>query len=199
MIDPTTNKIEWILDGSGLGFIKGHSIIGLSADDQYVYGTTSLRNGYGLPDTKGAAVVFKLDIKTKQTIWKKAPVVDAGALYAPKLVAGWLVVADAEGINVIDPETGNLAGRHRLTTANNSRVRPGWAAADLAVVGDGSKIVHTASGTTAVVDFRSGTKSFVGDASKERFGSRLASTPDGRVFGYTNKTTLVELGLLPAV
>lgn len=132
-------------------------------------------------------------------MWKGSPVSDAGALYAPKLVAGWLVIADAEGINVIDPDDGVLKARHRLTAVDNSRIRPGWAAADLAVVGDGSKIVHTASGTTTVVDFQSSTKSFIGDPSKERFGSRLTSTPGGRVFGYTNKTVLVEFGLQPAV
>ena len=199
MIDPATNSIEWILDGAGHGFIQGHSIIGLAADEKYVYGTTSLRNGYGLPDTKGAAIVFKLDIETKMIVWEGSPVSDAGALYAPKLVAGWLVVADAEGINVIDPDSGVLKARHRLTAVSNSRVRPGWAAADLAMVCNGSKIVHTASGTTTVVDFRSSTKSFIGDPSKERFGSRLTSTSDGRVFGYTNQTVLVEFGLQPAV
>ena len=198
MIDPRTNKIAWVLDGRGTGFVKAHSIIGLTADEHYVYGTSSVRNGYGLPDTKGPAKVFKLEIATKRKIWEYTPVATAGALYAPKLIAGWLLVADIEGINIIDPATGKLVARHRLTQASNAATRPGWADADLAQVRDGSKVVHSAAGTTTVVDFRAGTRAVIGSpAGKERFGSRLASTPSGRVFGYTDKTVLVELDLLP--
>ncbi|RAX46232.1 hypothetical protein DQ353_20550 [Arthrobacter sp. AQ5-05] len=198
MIDPRTNKIAWVLDGRGTGFVKAHSIIGLTADEHYVYGTSSVRNGYGLPDTKGPAKVFKLEIATKRKIWENTPVATAGALYAPKLIAGWLLVADIEGINIIDPATGKLVARHRLTQASNAATRPGWADADLAQVRDGSKVVHSAAGTTTVVDFRAGTRAVIGSpAGKERFGSRLASTPSGRVFGYTDKTVLVELDLLP--
>lgn len=198
MIDPQANKIDWVLDGGGSGFVKAHSIIGLAADERFVYGTTSVRNGYGIPDTQGPGKVFKLDIKTRKKVWETAPVSDAGALYAPKLIAGWLVVADIEGINVIDTATGKLAARHRLTQANNAASRPGWANADIAQVGDGSKVVHSAAGTTTVVDFRAGTSSIIGTPeTKDRFGSRLAATPSGRVFGYTDKTVLVELDLLP--
>ena len=198
MIDPRTNKISWVLNGGGTGFVKAHSIIGLAADERYLYGTSSVRNGYGLPDTKGPAKVFKLEIATRKKIWETTPVPTARALYAPKRIAGWLVVADIEGINIIDPATGKLVARHRLTQASNVAARPGWADADLAQVRDGSKVVHSAAGTTTVVDFRAGTRSVIGSpAGKERFGSRLASTPSGRVFGYTDKTVLVELGLLP--
>ncbi|WP_210100560.1 hypothetical protein [Paeniglutamicibacter antarcticus] len=199
MIDPRSNKIAWVLDGAGKGFIRAHSIIGLAADDRYVYGTSSVRNGYGIPDTTGAAKVFKLEISTRTKVWETAPVAQTGALYAPKLIAGWLVVADIEGINIIDPATGRLATRHRLTQGNNATSRPGWANADIAQVGDGSKVVHSAAGTTTVVDFRAGSSAVIGSQdSKERFGARLASTPTGRVFGYTDKTVLVELDLLPA-
>ncbi len=198
MIDPYANEISWILDGGGKGFIAKHSIIGLAADERFVYGTTSVRNGYGIPDTDGPAKVFKLEISTRRKIWETVPVSDSGALYSPKLVAGWLIVADVEGLNVIDPKTGQLVKRHRLTVANNAASRPGWADADIAQVGDGSKIVHSAARTTTVVDFRAGSMSVIGSrTSKETFGSRLASTPSGRVFGYTDKTVLVEFELLP--
>lgn len=198
MIDPPTNKISWVLDGGGKGFIEEQSIIGLTADERYVYGTTSVRNGYGIPDTKGPSKVFKLEITTRRKIWETTPVPNAGALYSPKLVAGWLVIADVEGLNIIDPRTGQLVKRHRLTEANNAASRPGWADADIAQVGDGSKIVHSAAGTTTVVDFRAGSISVIGSrTSKEKFGSRLAATPSGRVFGYTDKTVLVEFDLLP--
>ncbi|WP_139194986.1 hypothetical protein [Arthrobacter sp. UCD-GKA] len=198
MIEPETNKIRWVLDGGGGGLIRSQSIIGLAADDQYVYGTCSVRNGYGIPDTKASAKVFKLEIATKRLIWELAPVSSSGALYAPKLIAGWLIVADIEGINIIDPLDGKLMLQHRLTPANNADYRPGWASVDLAQVGDGSKVVHSAAGTTTVVDFRTGTKSIIGSPKDgQQFGSRLAVTPSGRVFGYTDRTALVEFDLFP--
>jgi hypothetical protein len=198
MIDPKSNTIAWVLNGGGHGFVTAHSIIGLVADERFVYGTTSVRNGYGMPDTKGAAKVFKFEIATRTKIWESTPVRGAGALYSPKLIAGWLVVGDLEGLKVIDPATGKLVVSHRLTTANNSANRPGWANADVAQVGDGSKVVHSAAGTTTVVDFRKGTKAIIGSPQgKMRFGSRLTSTPTGRVFGFTDDTVLVELDLIP--
>lgn len=198
MINPRSNTVAWVLDGGGSGFIRAHSVIGLAADERYVYGTSSVRNGYGIPDTQGPAKVFKLEIATRKKVWETAPVPSSGALYAPKLIAGWLVVADLEGINIIDPLTGKLIRRHRLTEARNAANRPGWANADLAQVADGSRVVHSAAGTTTVVDFRAGTKATIGSPQgRQRFGTRLAATPTGRVFGSLDKTVLVELDLLP--
>lgn len=196
MINPRSDKISWVLDGGGEGFVKAHSIIGLAANDRFVYGTTSVRNGYGLPDTKGPARVFKLEIATKKKVWESSPVASAGALYAPILMAGWLLVADLEGVHVINPSTGKLIRTHRLTPAKNSSRRPGWINADLVQVGNGSKIVHTAGGTTTVVDFRAGTMAVVGSPkSKIQFGNRLASTALGRVYSSADKTALIELDL----
>lgn len=198
MIDPRNNEIAWVLDGGGEGFVESHSVVGLAADDRYVYGTSSVRNGYGIPDTKGPAKVFKLEILTKKKVWENSPVASTGALYAPTLIAGWLLVADIEGIHVLDPVSGRLVRSHRLTAASNAANRPGWANADIAKVSDGSKIVHSAAGTTTVVDFRAGTKSVIGSPkSKHRFGNRLTATPLGRVFASLGKTVLVELDLVP--
>lgn len=200
MIDPASNKISWVLDGNGKGFVKAQSIVGLVADENYVYGTSSVRNGYGLPDTKGPAQVFKLRISTQDIVWQTAPVPTAGALYSPMLVAGWLVLADIEGIHVIDPETGERTARHLLSSIQNANQRPGWASADLVLAGDGSKMVHAAGGRATIVDFRTGTLARIGGAdSKIRFGSRLSSSNSGRVFGTANKSELVELDLNPVL
>ncbi|PRA14097.1 hypothetical protein CQ010_11975 [Arthrobacter sp. MYb211] len=197
MISPSRNDIDWVLDGGGEGFIRAHSIIGLSADETHVYGTTSVRNGYGIPDTKGPAKIFKLEITSKRLVWVSSPIADTGALYAPNLIAGWLVVADIEGIIIIDPVDGSLVRKHRLSPTNNSQRRAGWASADIAIASDG-KIVHSAADTTTVVDFLTGTKSMIGNRESEaKFGYRLASLPTGRVFGVLNDTSLVELDLTP--
>lgn len=197
-ISPHENEIDWVLDGDGKGYIEGHSIIGLVADEQHVYGTTSVRNGYGIPDTKGPAKIFKFDITQRRLVWQSSPIPDTGALYAPILIAGWLLVADIEGINVIDPDDGSLVRKHRLSDTNNSQRRAGWANADLAV-GSGGKIVHSAADTTTVVDFVNGTMSTIGSRkTKDKFGYRITSLPTGRVFGTFEDTTLVEFDLKPS-
>ncbi|MFC0675705.1 hypothetical protein [Brachybacterium hainanense] len=196
-IDVETGTPTWVLDGDGAGFIGGHSIIGLTADEEYVYGSTSVRNGSGLPDTDGLAQLFMIDVATQRKIWQTAPVPGAGALYAPTFLGGWLLVADLEGIAVIDPRNGRLEVRHTLTDVPNSSQRPGWASADLVVAGD--RVVHAAAGTITIVDFRAGTASRVADAGgRAAFGSRLAASPQGRVFAISQGTDVVEIATAPA-
>ncbi|MGO1629441.1 MAG: hypothetical protein ACTHX2_11545, partial [Microbacterium sp.] len=193
-IDIATNTPEWVLDGAGAGFIENHSIIGLVADDEYVYGTTSVRNGNGIPDTDGPAHLFMFDIATREKVWETQPVSSAGALYSPQLVAGWLLVADVEGINVIDPRNGQLEARHRLGPDPNSSHRPGWASAEIATIGDGERIVHCAAGAIAIVDFLSATYSLVQDDSPEgTFGNRITASRAGRVFAISQRTDVVEI------
>lgn len=193
-----SNEIEWVMDGNGKGFVDSHSVIGLVADEEFVYGTTSVRNGYGTPDTEGQAKVFKFDIANKRMSWITNPVIGAGALYSPKLVDGWLLVADIEGVAVIDPDNGSMVRKHHLSNTENSNRRPGWASADMAVSA-GGKLVHSAAEVTTVVDFISHTKSTIGSRESPcKFGNRITALPDGRVFGVYKDTNLVELDLLPS-
>lgn len=193
-IDVATNTAAWVLDGGGAGFVENHSIIGLVANEDYVFGTTSVRNGYGIPDTEGPAHVFMFDIETRKKVWQTEPVPSAGALYSPMLVAGWLLVADVEGINVIDPRNGRLEARHRLGPDENSSHRAGWASAEIAAVGDGRRIVHCAAGAISVTDFLSATSARVQDDSPEgRFGTRITASPSGRVFAVSQGTDIVEI------
>ncbi|WP_141392904.1 hypothetical protein [Glutamicibacter sp. BW77] len=197
-IDPRTDEVSWVLDGDGEGFIRHHSITGLVADEKYIYGTTSVRNGYGLADTDGNAKVFKLDIATKKISWSVAPIAQCGALYSPKLLAGWLLVADLEGVSVLDPVSGKLLKKHRLTNSRNTSYRPGWKNADLVVVENRGKAVHTAAGTTTAIDFDSGTLATIGSPQlKSQFGTRLTVTNSGRVFANVEKTAIAELDLQP--
>lgn len=196
-IDAQSNQISWVLDGKGVGFIEGHSIIGLAADEHFVYGTTSVRNGYGIPDTPGPAKIFKMDIKTKRKVWTVAPVFDVGDYYAPKLIHGWLICADVEGINVLDIRTGELVTRHRLTDAKNDDIRAGWARADLAVLSD-ERIVYSAVGTVKVIDLEKSKYSLISDPKAKRaFGSRLTVSSAGKVYGAVDGTSLAELDLVP--
>lgn len=196
-IDAHSNQIAWVLDGEGAGFVEGHSIIGLAADDQFLYGTTSVRNGYGIPDTPGPAKIFKMDLKTKKKVWTVTPVLDVGDYYAPQLIRGWLICADVEGLNVLDVQTGELVARHRLTDAQNRDFRAGWARADLAVLSNG-KIVYSAVGTVIVIDLDRGQYSLVPvPKGKRTFGSRLAVSSSDKAYAAVDGTSLVELDLTP--
>lgn len=194
-IETGSNTPEWVLDGSGEGFIEGHSIVGLVADDEHVYGTTSVRSGSGLADTAGPAQVFSLDLVTKKKIWQTSPIPSTGALYTPKLIAGWLLVADLEGINIIDPRTGLLKARHRTSTVLNTSERPGWASASLEVIHDGRQIAHSAGGTVTIANFLSTTISRVDAGGEhEKLGPRIAASPAGRLFAARG-ADVVEISL----
>lgn len=183
-IDTQSNTPEWVLDGGGKGFVEGHSIVGLVADDEHVYGTTSVRNGSGLDDTAGPAQIFMLDIATKKKLWQTSPIPSAGALYTPKLVAGWLLVADLEGINIIDPRTGLLEAKHQISPVLNSSQRPGWNSASLEIIGNGRQVAHCAGGTITIADFLTAASSRMepGGEQDDNLGPRIAASPIGRLF-----------------
>lgn len=194
-IDIRSNTPEWVLDGAGKGFIEGHSIVGLVADDEHIYGTTSVQNGSGLADTAGPAQVFMLDIATKKKLRQTSPIPRTGALYTPKLVAGWLLVADLEGINIIDPHTGPLEAKHQTSPVMNGSERPGWASASLEVIRNGRQIAHSAGGTVTIADFLSATFSRVEAGGElEKLGPRIAASPAGRLF-TTRGTDVVGVSL----
>lgn len=194
-IDLRSGSTEWVLDSGGDGFIAGHSIVGLVADEDHVYGTTSVRNGSGLEDSEGPAQVFCLDLSTRTTLWSTSPVDSAGALFAPTLIAGWLLVADLEGINVIDPRTGRLAERHTLTPVRNDSQRAGWASADLQIVGPEQRVAHSAGGHLSLADFTNGT---VSSFSTERggpydLGARITASATGELFAMSGSTDVVQI------
>lgn len=196
MIDPVKDEIDWVLDAKSMGIAQDQSIVGLCADDEYLFGTTSVRNGYGIPDTKGAGSVFKFHLASKKVVWSETPVKHAGALYSPTLLGGWLLIADHQGIKVLNIETGSLVASHNLIQANNAEFRAGWADAKIAVLSAGEKIVHSAHGKCSVVNLRTRTYHQIGTG-KEKFGNRLAVTPRGSVYNALNQTDLVRLDLNP--
>lgn len=196
MVDPYANKIQWIVDGNGEGFIRHHSIIGLAADDRFVYGTTSVRNGYGIPDTEGPARVFKVDISTQEIIWESSPIKGAGALYAPSLIAGLLIIADLQGIALLDPHSGALKKRITINSVRNSAYRPGWLAADLVFTKSKSQAVHAAAGQVTVMDFLNHRiHRLVSLKETDQYGTRLTVSEEDRVYGVLNQTQLVELSM----
>lgn len=197
-IDPGTNTLSWVLDGDGEGAIPGHSIIGLAADEEFIFGTTSVRNGYGADDTEGPAKVFKMHIETRKILWQTSPIETAGALYSPVIVGGWLAIADLQGVAFLDVENGLVKKRHIVNNVKNTSYRPGWLNADMRPTRDAHKMVHTAAGEVTVIDYAKGiTHAVKSSRPKDRYGTRLTVGADGRVYGSLNQTSLVQFALEP--
>lgn len=198
MIDPQNDEIVWVMNGNGDGFIRNHSIIGLVADDEYLYGTSSISNGLGASEGSGAAIVFKMHIATKKVSWQVSPIESAGALYAPTLVGEMLAVADLQGIIFIDVTTGAVMKRHVVNEVRNASYKAGWRSADLTVTFDGSKMIHTAAGYVSILDFRVGkVHRVLSQIPGAKYGTRLTRAINGNIYGTFNETDLVELSISP--
>lgn len=194
MIDPNTDEIQWLLDGDGEGFIRHHSIIGLAADESYLYGTTSIKGGLGAANASGPAKVFKFHIGTRKIIWESSIAPNIGSLYAPQFVGGWLAVADRDGISIIDIETGALKIRHAINRYENEGSNPGWRSADFVFINGGEGLIHVSRGQATMLDFASGLIHRIRKPSvKSRFGTRLTTAKNGKVYGSLDETDLVEI------
>ncbi|MCS3492076.1 hypothetical protein M2368_001048 [Arthrobacter sp. JUb119] len=198
MIDPQADELEWVMHGNGDGFIRHHSIIGLIADSDYLYGTTSISNGLGATEGAGAGKVFKMHIATKKVLWEVSPIVSAGALYAPALVNGMVAVADLQGIVFLDATNGSVRKRHVVNDVRNASFKAGWRSADLIATLDGSKMIHTAAGYISILDFSEGkTHRVVSQIPGAKYGPRLTRAANGNIYGTFNDTDLVELSISP--
>lgn len=76
---------------------------------------------------------------------------------------------------------------------------PAWMEnADLVVLEQQGKAVHSAAGATTVIIFPAGTRATIGSPQLTRqFGSRLTASNNGRVFANVAKTSISELDLQP--
>ncbi|KAA0975320.1 hypothetical protein FQ154_14070 [Paeniglutamicibacter gangotriensis] len=175
IIDPVTDTIEHVYNK----LIPGHSIVGLAANAEFVYGTTSTRNGMGIPNTDGDAKVFAFDLAKKKVAWsRKIP--GHGAAMSPQLVDDKILAATIEGIVVLRASDGVLIHDHAFTGASTADKRPGWLDANLKRFGDSYRFMHCAEGIVYAVDFLNGTGHRISDAGQT--GTAMAVTDDGRVF-----------------
>lgn len=175
IINPATDSIEAVYNK----IIPNHSIIGLAADDKFVYGTTSTRNGYGIPDTRGNAKVFAFNLATKKLAWSR-DIPGFTSVYDPILVDGKIVAATIEGVVVLNASNGILAHNHSFTGRQDRHYRPGWLNAGLARIGDSRRFVHAGGFGVHVIDLQKGTLRKAEGTTKT--GSAVAVMPDGRVF-----------------
>lgn len=186
IIDPVTDTIEHVYNK----LIPGHSIVGLAANAEFVYGTTSTRNGMGIPDTGGDAKVFAFDLATKKLAWsRKVP--RHRAAMSPQLVDDKILAATIEGIVVLRASDGVLIHDHAFTGASDADKRPGWLDANLKRFGDSYRFMHCAEGVVYAVDFSKGTVHRISDAGET--GTAMAMTDDGRVFVSHDVVGIAEI------
>ncbi|MDO2936003.1 hypothetical protein Q2T94_17015 [Paeniglutamicibacter sulfureus] len=190
IIDPLTDTIEGVYNK----LIPNHSIIGLVADEKYVYGTTSTRNGYGLPDTKGNAKVFAFDLATKKLAWTRH-IPGHKAAMKPILVADRIVAATLEGLVILKASNGTLVQSHAFTGLLDKNFRPGWSYASVEQLGDSHRFVHAVEGAMHVVDLQNGTLRKVHGTSAT--GTVMTATHDGRVFVNQNDIGVAEVATEP--
>ena len=190
IIDPETDTIEHVYNK----LIPGHSIVGLAANSEFVYGTTSTRSGMGIPDTSGDAKVFAFDLATKKLAWsRKIP--GHQAVMSPLLVDDRILAATIEGIVVLRASDGALLQNHAFTGTLDTDQRPGWLNANLKRIGDSYRFIHCAEGVVYAVDFLKRTGHRISDAGET--GSAMVVTEDGRVFVSHDVVGIAEISPFP--
>lgn len=195
IINPQTDEIEQVYNK----LIPNQSIIGLAANNQFVYGTTSTRNGYGLPDTRGNAKVFAFDLAKKKLAWSR-DIPGYKAVMTPILVGDKIVAATIEGIIVMRASDGVLLQKHVFTGRLDKSYRPGWNTANVKQLGDSDRFVHVVSGIIHVVDLAKGTLRKAQNT--EGTGISLAVTTEGKIYVSHKAMGVAEVSvdpILPAI
>lgn len=190
ILNPSTDKIEKVYNK----LIPNHSIVGLAANDQFVYGTTSTRNGYGIPDTKGNAKVFAFDLMTKKLAWSR-DIPGYKAVLTPVLVDDKIIAATLEGIVVLDAANGKLLQKHSFTGRLDKHYRPGWLNASVKRLGESYRFVHAKSGQMHVLDLQNGTLCSVEGSGDT--GPTLTVSEGGRVFVSHKTRGMAEISVDP--
>ncbi|MFF5790436.1 hypothetical protein ACFY5D_00125 [Paeniglutamicibacter sp. NPDC012692] len=175
IINPNNDSIEAIYNK----LVPNHSIIGLAANEKYVYGTTSTRNGYGKPDTGGNAKVFAFDLASRKLAWVR-DVPGHRAVMTPALVDDKIVAATIEGVVVLGVSDGGLVAEHSFTGRLDRHFRPGWSNASVRRLGDSYRFVHVADNSIQVLDFQDGTVQRIEGVPGT--GTAMAVAPNGRLF-----------------
>ncbi|GGG64178.1 hypothetical protein GCM10011374_29680 [Kocuria dechangensis] len=124
------------------------SIVGLAASGHTVYGTTSVRSGYGIDDWSGDAVVFAADARTGAVLWKRAlPGLDEA--YGPVLLDGKLYVATLDTVVELRLSDGAPLSTFVLGSRTG---RAAWNSVDLALIPGTKRLAHLAGGSLSVLE-----------------------------------------------
>ncbi|MFI7481847.1 hypothetical protein ACH9EU_05450 [Kocuria sp. M1R5S2] len=124
------------------------SIVGLTAEGNTVYGSTSCRAGYGIGDHPGDAVAFAFDTTTGKVVWQRV-LSGTKELYGPVLLGGRLYVATLDTVVELRPGDGRPL---RTFVLGSRSARPAWQSAELVAVPGSDRLAHLAGGTVTVLD-----------------------------------------------
>lgn len=136
--------------------VPNHSIVGLAATDEMVYGTTSRWGGLGAPPAVDAPAVFAYDTMNRRVLWTTpvgSGLQSAGSVLVTR--AGRLFVLTRSELRELDRTTGRTIRLFPLGTSASTVERATFAETDLAEGGgrvwaatpDGGWAVDLAVGT----------------------------------------------------
>jgi len=190
IVNPVSDTVEAVYNK----LIPGHSIVGLAANDKFVYGTTSVRNGLGKDNTPGVAKIFAFDLATKKVAWSK-DITGHRAVTTPMIVDDKIIAATVEGIVVLRMTDGAVLNNHSFTGRLDKNYQPGWVNYGIGRIGSTYKFVHVAEDQVHVVDLSVG--SVRKAESTSGVGVAFAVTSTGKLYVSYNDRSIAEISMEP--
>jgi hypothetical protein len=181
VIDPATDALVHVYTGmvkDSTINIAEQSVVGLTGLGDIVYGTTSVKGGYGIPDDTNPAQVFAYDVKNDKALWSTGTKLTSETdIYDPVIVDGRLFVAVPNGIIELDIKTGNPIHTFVLFTRDNTA---GYRNVRMGYVEESSSLIHGGGATITSVCLK--------DYSRTPLysGSGAVKVKDGRIFAVTD-------------
>ena len=174
VIDPVTDTVERVLNK----YIPEQSIIGLVGSGDIVYGTTSVKGGYGIKDDTSPATVFAYNVKTNTRLWTNTSLTKETEINSPVIAKGRLFVGVANGIIELDINTGNTLRTwklfSRVNIAGYHNVRLGYHAQT-------NRLIHCGGGTLTAVGLANDSRSVLYQGST----GLMSITPAGKIYMVT--------------
>lgn len=152
VIDPTTDTVERVLNK----YIPEQSIIGLTGSGDIVYGTTSVKGGYGTTDDTSPATVFAYNVRTNTRLWTNTSLAKEREINSPVIAKGRLFVGVANGIIELDINKGTTLRTWKLFSRVDT---PGYHNVRLGYHAQTNRLIHSAGGTLTAIGLANDSRS----------------------------------------
>ena len=177
IIDPATDTVETVLNK----YIPEQSIVGLVGSGDIVYGTTSVKGGYGIADDTAPATVFAHNVRTGVQLWKNTSLTYETEIHSPVIAKGRLFVGVANGIIELNINTGATLRTWKLFKRVNTT---GYRNVRLAYHPQTNRLIHCGGGTLTAVGLANDSRSLLYQGS----GGTMDITPAGKIYMVTGNS-----------
>lgn len=175
VINPVDDSVVRVLNK----FIPEQSIVGMTGDGDIVYGTTSVRGGYGIPDDTSPAKVFAYNVRTNTKLWVNESLTSETEIQSPVVVNGRLFVAVANGVIELDMATGQAVRSFVLFSRDNVA---GYRNVRMGYVAESDSLIHSGGGTITAISLKGNYRTLLYQGT----GGTMTVSKDGRIFAVTN-------------